>query len=131
MLQADMLGYREAGEPMQLARPDKYDTIEAVSSRPDLMTLVAGLTRSPSAQCQRWLVGNISTLYVPDLVVGETPACCSDHQSFDQQGFVSTWVFERNGPMCVYADTDGQCRVMDGEADYLLSPTVCLHTSQS
>ena len=30
MLQADMLGYREAGEPMQLARPDKYDTIEAV-----------------------------------------------------------------------------------------------------
>lgn len=76
MLQADMLGYREAGEPMQLARPDKYDTIEA-----------------------RWLIGNISTLYVPDLVVGETPACCSDHQSFDQQGFVSTWVFERNGPI--------------------------------
>ena len=31
MLQADMLGYHQAGEPMQLALPDRYDTIEAVS----------------------------------------------------------------------------------------------------
>lgn len=51
---------------------------------------------------QRWLVGNLSTIYVPQLQVGTTPACCSDHQSFDQQGFVSTWVFERNGPMCAF-----------------------------
>ena len=31
MLQADMLGYHEPGEPMQIAFPDRYDTIEAVS----------------------------------------------------------------------------------------------------
>lgn len=30
MLQADMLGYHEPGEPMQIAFPDRYDTIEAV-----------------------------------------------------------------------------------------------------
>lgn len=32
MLQADMIGYHAPGEPMQLALPDRYDTIEAVSS---------------------------------------------------------------------------------------------------
>jgi hypothetical protein len=66
----------------------------------------------------RYLMGNISEIYVPELVVGLTPgpcpfslvhytclmtldwtACCSDHQSFEQQGFASTWVFERNGPI--------------------------------
>lgn len=47
----------------------------------------------------RWLVGNISSIYVPQLEVGTTPACCSDHQSFDNLGFASTWVFERNGPI--------------------------------
>ncbi|KAK9895213.1 Zn-dependent exopeptidase [Cystobasidium minutum MCA 4210] len=76
MLQADMLGYHASGEPMQLALPDRFDTIQA-----------------------RWLVGNLSMTYVPELQVGTTPACCSDHQSFDEQGFVSTWVFERNGPI--------------------------------
>lgn len=31
MLQADMIGYHHPGEPAQLALPDRYDTIEAVS----------------------------------------------------------------------------------------------------
>ena len=31
MLQADMLGYHLEGEGMQIALPDKHDTIEAVS----------------------------------------------------------------------------------------------------
>jgi Zn-dependent M28 family amino/carboxypeptidase len=39
MLQADMLGYHAPGEPMQLALPDKYDTIEAVSAIQLLLTL--------------------------------------------------------------------------------------------
>ena len=30
MLQADMIGYHEPGEPMQIALPDQHDTIEAV-----------------------------------------------------------------------------------------------------
>ena len=46
-----------------------------------------------------WLVGNVSNLYVPELVVGYTPACCSDHQSFERYSYASTWVFERNGPI--------------------------------
>jgi hypothetical protein len=76
MLQVDMIGYRVPGEPLQMARPD-----------------IIGL---PEAG---WLVGNISTVYTPELQVGYTPACCSDHQSFVAHGYASTWVFERNGPI--------------------------------
>jgi hypothetical protein len=35
----------------------------------------------------------------PELAVGYTPACCSDHQSFDAEGFAATQVFERAGPI--------------------------------
>ncbi|KAH9176765.1 Zn-dependent exopeptidase [Lactarius sanguifluus] len=45
------------------------------------------------------LVANISAIYSPELVVGFTPACCSDHQSFHYQGFPATQVFERAGPI--------------------------------
>lgn len=36
-------------------------------------------------------------MYAPELVVGRTEACCSDHQSFLSYGYPSTQVFERNG----------------------------------
>jgi hypothetical protein len=39
----------------------------------------------------------VSQIYSPELVVGSTPACCSDHQSFVAYGFPATQVFERNG----------------------------------
>lgn len=47
MLQVDMVGYRKPGEPMQLARPDLIGLPEA-----------------------GWFVGNVSSLYAPELVVG-------------------------------------------------------------
>jgi len=31
--------------------------------------------------------------------VGFTPACCSDHQSFHEEGFAASQVFERAGPI--------------------------------
>ena len=46
-----------------------------------------------------WLVANISQIYVPELLIGRTAACCSDHQSFVSYGFPATQVFERNGPI--------------------------------
>ncbi|KAF6762203.1 hypothetical protein DFP72DRAFT_987537 [Ephemerocybe angulata] len=45
------------------------------------------------------LVGNISALYSPELTVGYSSACCSDHQSFIEQGFPASQVFERAGPI--------------------------------
>ncbi|KAI0256304.1 hypothetical protein BJV78DRAFT_1170835 [Lactifluus subvellereus] len=74
MVQADMIAYHEPGEPPQLGLP-------AIVGTPEVTQLVA----------------NISTLYSPELVVGFTLACCSDHQSFHMQGFPATQVFERAG----------------------------------
>ncbi|KAF9006630.1 Zn-dependent exopeptidase [Cyathus striatus] len=76
MIQADMLAYRAPGEPLQLGLPDIIGTPEVTQ-----------------------LVANISAIYSPELVVGYTPACCSDHQSFHEQGYPSTQVFERAGPI--------------------------------
>ncbi|GAA5914809.1 hypothetical protein JCM6882_007279 [Rhodosporidiobolus microsporus] len=76
MLQVDMVGFRKEGEPLQLARPDLIGLGEA-----------------------GWLIGNLSEIYVPQLVTGYTPACCSDHQSFVSSAYPASWIFERNGPI--------------------------------
>ncbi|KAH0587893.1 putative leucine aminopeptidase [Termitomyces sp. J132] len=85
MIQADMLAYREPGEPPQLGLPD-------VIGSPIVTQLVA----------------NVSAIYSPELHVGFTPACCSDHQSFHEQGFPATQVFERAGPIAdpMYHNSD-------------------------
>ncbi|KAJ9473884.1 putative aminopeptidase [Pseudozyma hubeiensis] len=75
-VQMDMLAYRKPGEPLQIAFPDKFVTTTATK--------------------HLW---EIAELYAPELEQGYTPACCSDHQSFWEQGFPATWVFERNGPI--------------------------------
>ncbi|CAA7260107.1 unnamed protein product [Cyclocybe aegerita] len=76
MVQADMTAYRAPGEPLQLGLPD-------IIGSPEVTQLVA----------------NISAIYSPELTIGFTPACCSDHQSFHEQGFPATQVFERAGPI--------------------------------
>ncbi|PFH51322.1 hypothetical protein AMATHDRAFT_142927 [Amanita thiersii Skay4041] len=76
MIQADMLAYRAYQEPRQLGLPD--------------------LIGSPVAMD---LVTKAAAIYSPELQVGLTPACCSDHQSFHEQGYVATQVFERAGPI--------------------------------
>ncbi|KAJ7713705.1 Zn-dependent exopeptidase [Mycena metata] len=76
MIQADMLAYRAEGEPPQLGLPLTIGTTEVTQ-----------------------LVANVSGIYSPELRVGFTTACCSDHQSFHEQGFPATQVFERAGPI--------------------------------
>ncbi|KAJ7167530.1 Zn-dependent exopeptidase [Mycena filopes] len=76
MIQADMLAYRAEGEPPQLGLPLTIGTTEVTQ-----------------------LVANVSAIYSPELRVGFTAACCSDHQSFHEQGFPATQVFERAGPI--------------------------------
>ncbi|KIY49479.1 Zn-dependent exopeptidase [Fistulina hepatica ATCC 64428] len=73
---ADMLAYRSPDEPAQLGLPHSIGTPEVA----DFVTKVA-------------------SIYSPELTVGYTTACCSDHQSFHEQGFPSTQVFERAGPI--------------------------------
>lgn len=76
MIQADMLAYHAPGEPPQLGLPMYIGTPEVAQ-----------------------LVSNMSAIYSPELTVGYTAACCSDHQSFHEQGFPATQVFERAGPI--------------------------------
>ncbi|KAF9508137.1 hypothetical protein BS47DRAFT_1350717 [Hydnum rufescens UP504] len=76
MIQADMLAFHSPSEPLQIGFPDLIGLPEAA-----------------------WLVANVSNIYSPELTIGITPACCSDHQSFNNQGFPSTQVFERAGPI--------------------------------
>ncbi|KAJ7639180.1 hypothetical protein FB45DRAFT_1055341 [Roridomyces roridus] len=76
MIQADMLAYHVPDEPPQLGLPTTIGTPEVTQ-----------------------LVANVSALYSPELRVGDTAACCSDHQSFHEQGFPATQVFERAGPI--------------------------------
>lgn len=44
----------------------------------------------------------LSQLYLPDLQVGETSGCCSDQQSFFEQGFPAAGIFETPTPNVVY-----------------------------
>ncbi|KIJ43827.1 hypothetical protein M422DRAFT_169216 [Sphaerobolus stellatus SS14] len=74
MIQSDMLGYHKAGEPPQLGLPATIGTTEVAQ-----------------------LLANVSHIYSPELSVGITLACCSDHQTFHQQGFPATQAFERAG----------------------------------
>ncbi|CAE6467953.1 unnamed protein product [Rhizoctonia solani] len=76
MIQADMLAYRDPSEPLQLGLPQYIGLPEA-----------------------GYLVANVSKIYAPELTVGLSAACCSDHQSFHEQGFPATQVFERAGPI--------------------------------
>ncbi|KAF8622131.1 hypothetical protein AX15_007262 [Amanita polypyramis BW_CC] len=76
MIQADMLAYRAFQEPSQIGIPD--------------------LIGSPAAA---ELVTKVAAIYSPELRVGLTPVCCSDHQSFHEQGYVATQLFERAGPI--------------------------------
>jgi len=76
MVQSDMLAYHASGERAQLAFPDTIGTLEVA-----------------------WLVANVSSLYSPELKLGVTPACCSDHQPFHENGFPATQMFERAGPI--------------------------------
>ncbi|KIJ61219.1 hypothetical protein HYDPIDRAFT_97040 [Hydnomerulius pinastri MD-312] len=76
MIQADMLGYHAPGEPAQLGLPMEIGTPEVTE-----------------------LVAKVAGIYSPELTVGYTAACCSDHQSFHEQGYPATQVFERAGPI--------------------------------
>lgn len=80
MIQADMLAYHDADEPLQLGLPEVY--VIPLSRReqtPDSETSIGSAVASQ-------LVANISSIYAPELTVGTTLACCSDHQSFWQYG---------------------------------------------
>lgn len=74
VINADMVAYRAPGEKTQCAFPSRYST-------PELQNIAKAATST----------------YVPELTIGTTTACCSDHQSYYTRGLPATGFFERNG----------------------------------
>eukprot|EP01065_Artemidia_motanka_P007991 TRINITY_DN139_c0_g2_i1.p2 TRINITY_DN139_c0_g2~~TRINITY_DN139_c0_g2_i1.p2 ORF type:complete len:462 (+),score=211.63 TRINITY_DN139_c0_g2_i1:69-1388(+) len=79
MFNADMIGYKRPDEPITQAFMDRYVDME--------MTEIAIET---------------TKTYVPQLPVGWTSGCCSDQQSFYENGFPSVGFFENPGSRVYY-----------------------------
>eukprot|EP01062_Namystynia_karyoxenos_P078117 TRINITY_DN79_c0_g2_i2.p2 TRINITY_DN79_c0_g2~~TRINITY_DN79_c0_g2_i2.p2 ORF type:complete len:468 (+),score=185.54 TRINITY_DN79_c0_g2_i2:77-1405(+) len=79
MFNADMLGYKQPNSPITLALMDRY--IDK-----DLTEIAIETTKT----------------YVPELPVGWTSGCCSDQQSFYENGFPSAGFFETPGAAVYY-----------------------------
>jgi len=79
VLNADMIGYRRANTPVGIAFVTRYTT--------------------------EWLTDaaeEATRLYVPELDVGYTTGCCSDQQSFVEQGYPAMGFFETPGAAVIY-----------------------------
>ena len=66
----------------------------------------------------------ITALYVPELAIGTSPSCCSDHQSFTENGFSAIGFFENVGNASNYphyhSSTD-ELKYLDTEQMALIS----------
>jgi len=74
MFQADMIAYRKPGEGLQCGFPNRYHDVILTD-----------------------LAKEVMSIYTPEVQTCTTTACCSDHQSFYEQGYSSTQFFERCG----------------------------------
>jgi len=71
MFNSDMLGWVLPGKPMTLGMKDRFIDKELLKS-----------------------ANVITALYVPNLPIGLSNSCCSDHQSFTEAGFSAIGYFE-------------------------------------
>ena len=94
MVQSDMLAYHKSGERAQLAFPDAYVPFLGQCTTANQFPI-----RSIGTPEVAYLTSNVSSLYSPELQLGFTSVCCSDHQSFHENGFPATQFFERAGPI--------------------------------
>jgi len=79
MFNGDMLGYKLPNFPITLGMKDRYVDFS-------LLEQANQLTR----------------LYVPDLPIGLSASCCSDHQAFTENGFSAIGFFEHTGAASDY-----------------------------
>lgn len=77
MVQADMLAYHKPGEPPQLGLPDRCVLSRSFRIHSMINSFISIRIGTPEVS---QLVANLSAIYSPELHVGITAACCSDHQ---------------------------------------------------
>ncbi|KAJ9442852.1 putative leucine aminopeptidase 1 [Diplonema papillatum] len=95
MVNGDMLGYRLPGKPIELAFMDRNANLEWTA-------------------WSREIIGQ----YIPGLPTGFSGACCSDQQSFHENGFPSIGLFEHPGSFVEYPQyhtSDDLLRYLDQE----------------
>jgi hypothetical protein len=79
VLNSDMLGWTLPNTSITLGMKDRYTYVPLLE-----------------------LVNNLTNLYVPELGLGYSPSCCSDHQSFFEQGYPAVGYFENVGSASDY-----------------------------
>jgi hypothetical protein len=105
MFNADMIGYKLPNDEITLGYMNRYADLD--------LTAISKVT---------------STTYVPSLNVGFTQACCSDQQSFYENGFPSVGWFETATQSVVYPQyhkEDDLLKFLDPEQIYLQA-TSCM-----
>jgi len=79
MFNGDMLGYKLPNTPITLGMKDRYISEELLEQ-----------------------ANIVSKLYVPELPIGSSSSCCSDHQAFTENGFPAIGFFEHPGSASDY-----------------------------
>jgi Zn-dependent M28 family amino/carboxypeptidase len=90
MFNADMLGYKQPGSDITMGIMERY-------ADPDLSAIAISMTNT----------------YVPALNVRFTQVCCSDQQSFYENGYPSVGFFETPSPGVVYPQYHQSADLLD------------------
>ncbi len=61
---------------------------------PNQTSIIVGMKDRYSTGWLLEFVNSLTQAYVPSLGVGSSPSCCSDHQSFFEQGYPAVGYFE-------------------------------------
>merc|ERR1712096_360579 len=99
MFNADMIGYKQPDTEITLGYMNRFADMDLTD-----------------------ISMEITTNYVPDLAVGFTQACCSDQQSFYENGFPSVGFFETPPSSVVspqYPPSDDLMEFLDSRQIYL------------
>mmetsp|Transcript_9627 Transcript_9627/g.22111 ORF Transcript_9627/g.22111 Transcript_9627/m.22111 type:complete len:446 (+) Transcript_9627:3-1340(+) len=97
----DMLAYRAPGTPLTVGMKDRFVT-ESLLQAVNVLTM----------------------LYVPELQVSLSASCCSDHQSFFEQGFPAVGYFESSGGASDYPHYHKSTDTVD-KLDFTLHQAIC------
>ena len=103
MIQSDMLAYHSGDEPMQLGLPD-----------------IIGSTLAAQ------LASNISAIYAPELTVGYTSVCCSDHQPFHLNGTTLCVFTLASTEYALQVSLQLKCLSAQGQSSIRNTTTVCV-----
>jgi Zn-dependent M28 family amino/carboxypeptidase len=85
-----------------------YINADMIGYRVNQNSVLSLMSGSASAQLNNY-IENVVAVYMPDLEVSRTNACCSDQQSFYEQGYQAASFFEHEGGAGSYPCYHQEC----------------------